>query len=153
MIMIMIPEGRARGRNAAGKAPPSPRLIHIYIYIYIHMTYMCSVICIISYLDVGRAYFHIANVMFTCCTYISGPAQCTPGGRRPSAHAYIYIYVCSISLSLYIYVYIHTCICVYMQPNFPTKPSLPTNNFGFGGFDSSRLLILRGVNSHVRVIL
>ena len=31
-------------------------------------------------------------------------------------------------------------------------PSLTTKSLGFGGFDSSRLLILRGGNSHVRRI-
>ena len=29
-------------------------------------------------------------------------------------------------------------------------PSPPTKSLGFGGFDSSRLLILKGGNSHVR---
>ena len=32
-------------------------------------------------------------------------------------------------------------------------PSPPTKSSGFGGFDSSRLLILKGGNSHVRFIL
>ena len=32
-------------------------------------------------------------------------------------------------------------------------PSPPTKSFDFGGFDSSKLLILKGGNSHVRVIL
>ena len=31
-----------------------------------------------------------------------------------------------------------------------TTPSPPIQSLGFGGFDSSRLLILRGGNSHVR---
>ena len=31
-----------------------------------------------------------------------------------------------------------------------TTPSPPTKSSGFKGFDSSRLLILRGGNSHVR---
>ena len=31
-------------------------------------------------------------------------------------------------------------------------PSLPTKSSGFRGFDSSRLLILKGGNSHVRII-
>ena len=33
-----------------------------------------------------------------------------------------------------------------------STPSPPTKSLGFGGFDSSRLLILRGGNSHVRII-
>ena len=32
-------------------------------------------------------------------------------------------------------------------------PSPPTKSFDFGGFGSSRLLILRGGNSHVRIIV
>ena len=32
----------------------------------------------------------------------------------------------------------------------PVTPSPPTKSLGFGGFESSRLLILRGGNSHVR---
>ena len=32
-------------------------------------------------------------------------------------------------------------------------PSPPTKSFDFRGFDASRLLILRGGNSHVRIIL
>ena len=32
-------------------------------------------------------------------------------------------------------------------------PSLPTKSLGFRGFDSSKLLIIRGGNSHVRIIL
>ena len=32
-------------------------------------------------------------------------------------------------------------------------PSPPTKSFDFRGFDSSKLLILRGGNSHVRIIL
>ena len=31
-------------------------------------------------------------------------------------------------------------------------PSPPTKSLGFRGFDSSRLIILRGGNSHVRII-
>ena len=32
----------------------------------------------------------------------------------------------------------------------PHTPSPPVKSLGFGGFDASRLLILRGGNSHVR---
>ena len=34
-----------------------------------------------------------------------------------------------------------------------STPSPPTKSFDFRGFDSSRLLILKGGNSHVRIIL
>ena len=35
---------------------------------------------------------------------------------------------------------------------FPDTPSPPTKSFDFRGFDSSKLLILRGGNSHARRI-
>ena len=35
----------------------------------------------------------------------------------------------------------------------PDTPSLPITSLGFRGFDSSRLLILKGGNSHVRIIV
>ena len=44
------------------------------------------------------------------------------------------------------------CQCNYC-PHQQATPSPPTKSLGFGGFDSSRLLILRGGNSHVRRIL
>ena len=49
--------------------------------------------------------------------------------------------------TIYIYIYIlHARLrCL--------TPSPPTKSLGFGGFDSSRLLILRGGNSHVRIIV
>ena len=37
--------------------------------------------------------------------------------------------------------------------NDDNTPSPPTKSLDFRGFDSSRLLILRGGNSHVRIIL
>ena len=40
-------------------------------------------------------------------------------------------------------------ICVYKDSNTAT-PSPPTKSLDFRGFDSSRLLILRGGNSHIR---
>ena len=72
-------------------------------------------------------------------------------------HIYIYIYIyiymyLSLSLYIYIYIYIHTspgrASCVLY-----VTPSPPTKSFDFRGFDSSKLLILRGGNSHVRMIL
>ena len=37
-------------------------------------------------------------------------------------------------------------------PKFAT-PSPPTKSLDFRGFDSSKLLILKGGNSHIRIIL
>ena len=44
-------------------------------------------------------------------------------------------------------IYIDTCT-YSIEPD--TTPSPPTKSLGFRGFDSSKLLILRGGNSHVR---
>ena len=80
------------------------------------------------------------------------------------------MYVC---VYIYIYIYIErererdTCIYVYMWTCCSSRgdlswsvrvcasdeeftPSPPTKSLGFRGFDSSRLLIIRGGNSHVR---
>ena len=47
---------------------------------------------------------------------------------------------------MYTHIYTHTYVSVYLTASPPTK------SLGFEGFDSSRLLILRGGNSHVRRI-
>ena len=47
---------------------------------------------------------------------------------------------------MYIYIYIHIIV------RGPT-PSPPTKSLCFRGFDSSKLLIPKGGNSHVRIIL
>ena len=44
-------------------------------------------------------------------------------------------------------------IVIMIKINIMLTPSPPTKSLGFEGFDSSRLLILRGGNSHVRGIL
>ena len=72
---------------------------------------------------------------------------------------------------IYIYIYTYTCIRKRHQklimsirvtskaggePHLggrTSRPSPPTKSFDFEGFDSSKLLILRGGNSHVRRIL
>ena len=68
---------------------------------------------------------------------------------------------------MYIYIYIYTFYigttrrspAAAPRSNAPLRdrrmlgtPSLPTKSLGFRGFDSSRLLILRDGNSHVRRI-
>ena len=87
-------------------------------------------------------------------------------------YIYIYIYIKYIviySVYVRIYIYISTIISLslyisFYLPGFPgtascgvagqtPTPSPPTKSFDFGGFDSSRLLILKGGNSHVRIIL
>ena len=71
------------------------------------------------------------------------------------------------------YLYLYLLIMISLLVNFPSElcrrrsgtsakvarlvppgtPSPPTKSSGFRGFDSSKLLILRGGNSHVRRIL
>ena len=45
--------------------------------------------------------------------------------------------------------------CLKSRPSTPAAltPSPPTKSFDFRGFDSRKLLILKGGNSHVRIIL
>ena len=83
---------------------------------------------------------------------------------------YTYIYLYSyIYIYIYIYIYTHICtythyytmlhytilyVCYYTYVTYPTPPrftpSPPTKSFEFRGFDSSKLLILKGGNSSVR---
>ena len=74
-------------------------------------------------------------------------------------YIYIYIYIMRViclSLSLYIYIYIymvHRLLLLRMLQRVGCDihtPSPPIKSLDFRGFDSSRLLILRGGNSHVR---
>ena len=37
--------------------------------------------------------------------------------------------------------------------NNPITPGPPTKSFDFGGFDSSKLLIIKGGNYHIHVIV
>ena len=62
---------------------------------------------------------------------------------------YIYIHIYKyIHMYIYIYIYIGTR-CAEQGGSWST-PSPPIKSLDFRGFDSSRLLILRGGNSHVR---
>ena len=79
---------------------------------------------------------------------------------------YIYIYI-YIVIHVHVFIYIYTCIYTHFSDphtrrSLPARtqihvsvirgrltPSPPTKSFDFRGFDSSRLLILRGGNSHV----
>ena len=79
-------------------------------------------------------------------------------------NVYIYIYIYIIYVYVYIHIYIYIYICTSqraaesdqpedpraMNSKLPSTPSPPINIVDFRGFDSSRLLILRGGNSHVR---
>ena len=65
-------------------------------------------------------------------------------------YIYIYIVYMYVYIYIYIYIYIYMCICIYIRVASTASP--PTKSLGFGGFDSSRLLILKGGNSHVRLI-
>ena len=62
---------------------------------------------------------------------------------------YVCMYVCMyVSLSL-LYIYIYIYVDSLATVNGQATPSPPTKSLDFGGFESSRLLILRGGNSHV----
>ena len=60
-------------------------------------------------------------------------------------YKYVYIYIC---MYVYTYVGIHVDMATHL-----VTPSPPTKSSGFRGFDSSRLLIIRGVNYHIHIIL
>ena len=119
----------------------APRFqLHIYIYIYIYM--------------------YVYIYIYICCVYIFIYIY---------IYIYIYVYVCCVYIYIYIYIYIYdTCGAFWAQPlgilirqvpfvalvvvqcRKAHTPSPPTKSLGFKGFDSSKLLILRGGNSHVR---
>ena len=70
---------------------------------------------------------------------------------------YVCMYIC---IYIYIYILVVTCSCCKglrsWQPEAQARGAAgglaPTKNLDFEGFDSSKLLILKGGNSHVRVI-
>ena len=78
------------------------------------------------------------------------------------------MYTC-VYIYIHIYVYIHIHLMYYYSPEgaltvgararpkgeppWMGTPSPPTKSLGFRGFDSSKLFILKGGNSHVRRIL
>ena len=70
---------------------------------------------------------------------------------------YIYIYICLFVYSCTYSIYVCICICYsytyYMTSWYHVTPSPPTKSLGFEAFDSSKLLILKGGNSHARIIL
>ena len=65
---------------------------------------------------------------------------------------------------MYIYIYIYVYTDIQPRAAWPaprqvvgsrradprSTPSPPTKSLGFGGFDSSKLLVLKGGNSHAR---
>ena len=63
---------------------------------------------------------------------------------HPSSTNYYYIISLTVVISLTIIVSVTISSITIITPSPPTK------SLGFEGFDSSRLLILRGENSHVR---
>ena len=64
---------------------------------------------------------------------------------------YSYTYIDTIvRIYIYIYIYIHNRIDRYRTISACHTPIPPTKSLGFGGFDSSKLLILKVGNSHVR---
>ena len=113
-------------------------VLHICMYIIVYDIISCHVI---SY------YFIVQHI--TCnliiCYYIifvffseqRAASQCIVRGR---------MYSTKLSPALSI-------ICYYIVLYHMLRPVPPTKSLGFEGFDSSRLLILRGGNSNARIIL
>ena len=83
--------------------------------------------------------------------------------EREMWHIYIYINNVYVWQCVYIYICIHSWLpeLRYGAMRWPRQavevvsgtPSPPIKSLDFRGFDSSKLLILRGGNSHVRIIL
>ena len=90
----------------------------------------------------------------------------TNGVDRTNVCTYVCIYI-YIYMYMYVHIYIYIYICIHIfiymnrgserreslseRPTVPAiTPSPPIKSLDFGGFDSSRLLILRGGISHVR---
>ena len=140
LLLVLLLPSYSPGCNAVPRASLSERRLqeihtkiarlikheetYVFIYIYIY-THVCTYVYIYIYI------------------YI---------------YVYIYIYT-----HMYIYIYMYTYIYIYMnqgserreslaeRPTVPAiTPSPPIKSLYFRGFDSSRLLILRGGNYHVR---
>ena len=67
-------------------------------------------------------------------------------------HIYIYIYREMYTHKIHVQCYM-TYGTRCSDANTCVTPSPPTKSFDFGGFDSSKLFILRGGNSRVRINL
>ena len=78
-------------------------------------------------------YIYIYICIRICCSFVVF--------LSPAVAVVVDMAMCVYNLYIYIYIYIY--IDIYTA-------SPPTKSSGFRGFDSSRLLILRGGNSHVR---
>ena len=65
-------------------------------------------------------------------------------------YIYIYIYMHIISVQLRACKVLQICISTL---SLRSAPSPPTKSSGFRGFDSSKLLILRGGNYHIHMIV
>ena len=150
---------------ARGGPRRSRRNSYIYIYIYRYTyTHMYVSLSLSLYIYI---YIHVYTYIYIyICVHIHVHTSL-------SLYIYIYIYMC-ISLSLSIYIYIYTHRDIYRSTRAPLArssksslvalhyikfidietrtPSPPTKSLDFRGFDSSRLLILRVGNYHIRRI-
>ena len=69
---------------------------------------------------------------------------------------YIYYICMCIHVCVYMYVYMHVCMYDMLDVALSTvgvRPSPPTKSLSFEGFDSNKLLILRGGNYHIHIIV
>ena len=115
----------------------------IYIYIYRERE-RCTHMCIYIYICISLG----------CDTRTPSPPTkgSKPGlASRPNSTGLVYTYYLLLVL-------LDFCICIIVLfilviISIIITPSPPTKSSGFRGFDSSRLLILRGGNYHVCTIL
>ena len=108
-----------------------PYIVYIYIYMYIYI-YIHVYICIYVYI-----YIYIYICLYPCTFGRSHPCGRSPPGGR-----------------LWLTAHAGRKPRAALAPCSPRlTPSPPIKSLGFEGFDSSRLWILRGWNSHVRWIL
>ena len=63
-----------------------------------------------------------------------------------------YIIYSIVSMVIAIFISMHDCIVIIIIIISSSMPSPPTKRLGFEWFDSSKLLIVRGGNSHARRI-
>ena len=126
--------------------------VPIYIYIYIYITH-AIVSMIISI--VPCVFFSGGVVLFQRHRYKVFSSH--QGAERRSIFVIMCYNILVVCVVVRLIVLNHVYVCLnninYNMTCKYTTPSPPTNILNSRGSDSSRLLILRGGNSHVRIIL
>ena len=91
--------------------------MYIYIYIYTHNIYIYTHICIYTCMYAARGYIHVC--IYTCM------------------YTYMYIYI-------YIYITLPSSLGQARRRRVTHTANLHAKILDFGGFDSNRILMLRG---------